>query len=34
MIDKNVENVREMLSNRMKAGYQKYGTTTERTDID
>jgi hypothetical protein len=34
MIDKNVENVREMLYNRMKAGYQKYGTTTERTDID
>jgi len=34
MIDKNVENVREMLYNRMKAGYLKYGTTTERTDID
>ncbi len=34
MIDSNVENVREMLYNRMKAGYKKYGTTTERTDID
>lgn len=34
MIDKNVENVREMLYNRMTAGYQKYGVTTERTDID
>jgi hypothetical protein len=34
MIDENVENVRQMLYNRMQAGYQKYGTTTERTDID
>ena len=34
MIDKNVENIREMLYNRMKTGYQKYGVTTERTDID
>lgn len=34
MIDKNVENIREMLYNRMNAGYKKYGTTTERTDID
>jgi hypothetical protein len=34
MIDPNVENVREMLYNRMKAGYQKYGVTTERIDID
>jgi len=34
MIDQNVENVRQMLYNRMQAGYQKYGVTTERTDID
>jgi hypothetical protein len=34
MIDNNVESVREMLYNRMTAGYQKYGVTTERTDID
>lgn len=34
MIDKNVENVREMLYNRMQAGYAKYGVTTERADID
>jgi hypothetical protein len=34
MIDKNVENVREMLYNRMNAGFKKYGTTTERNDID
>lgn len=34
MIDKNVENVRAMLYNRMQAGYKKYGVTTERTDID
>lgn len=34
MTDENVENVREMLYNRMQAGYKKYGTTTERTDID
>ena len=34
MIDENVENVRQMLYNRMQAGYKKYGTTTERTDID
>jgi hypothetical protein len=34
MIDKNVENVREMLYNRMQTGYKKYGVTTERTDID
>jgi hypothetical protein len=34
MIDKNVENVREMLYNRMQTGYKKYGVTTERTDIE
>ena len=34
MIDPNVEEVREMLYNRMQAGYNKYGVTTERTDID
>lgn len=34
MIDPNVEKVREMLYNRMEAGYKKYGVTTERTDID
>ena len=34
IIDENVENVRQMLYNRMQAGYQKYGVTTERTDID
>jgi hypothetical protein len=34
MIDKNVENIREMLYNRMITGYKKYGVTTERTDID
>jgi hypothetical protein len=34
MVDSNVENVREMLYNRMQTGYKKYGVTTERTDID
>jgi hypothetical protein len=34
MSDKNVENVREMLYNRMETGFTKYGVTTERTDID
>jgi hypothetical protein len=34
MIDQNVENVRQMLYNRMQTGYKKYGVTTERTDID
>ena len=34
MIDKNVEAVREQLYNRMETGYNKYGVTTERTDID
>lgn len=33
-IDKNVEAVRRMLFQRMSTGYKKYGTTTERTDID
>jgi len=33
-IDKNVESVRRMLWQRMSSGYKKYGTTTERTDID
>lgn len=33
-IDKNVESVRSMLWQRMASGYKKYGTTTERTDID
>lgn len=32
--DENVERVREMLHARMQAGYRKYGTTTERIDID
>ena len=32
--DANVERVREMLHARMHAGYRKYATTTERTDID
>jgi hypothetical protein len=31
--DENVEAVRSLLDQRMKAGYLKYGTTTERTDI-
>jgi hypothetical protein len=34
MIDKNVEAVRQAMYERMSKGYQKYGTTTERTDID
>ena len=33
-IDKNVEAVRRMLWQRMASGYNKYGVTTERTDID
>jgi hypothetical protein len=32
--DENVEAVRSLLDQRMKAGYLKYGTTTERQDID
>lgn len=33
-IDQNVERVRAMLLARMQAGIAKYGTTTERDDID
>lgn len=33
-IDRNVEAVRALLLARMQAGLAKYGTTTERTDID
>lgn len=33
-IDKNVEAVRRMLFQRQSAGFRKYGTNTERTDID
>lgn len=32
--DENVERVRDQLLARMRIGYAKYGTTTERTDID
>jgi hypothetical protein len=32
--DENVESVRSLLLQRMHVGYQKYGVTTERTDID
>jgi hypothetical protein len=32
--DSNVQAVRQMLQDRMVAGYNKYGVTTERTDID
>lgn len=34
MLDRNVENVIKSFQSRMEAGYIKYGTTTERTDID
>lgn len=34
MIDKNVEAVKQMMTERMEKGYIKYGVTTERTDID
>lgn len=34
MVDKNVENVIESYKSRMQLGFAKYGTTTERTDID
>ena len=34
MIDKNVEEVRKMLLNRSLVGFNKYGTTTMRTDLD
>lgn len=33
IIDKNVENVRQMLYDRMIKGYSKYQVTTERTDL-
>ena len=32
--DSNVKAVQQMLQSRMETGYNKYGTTTERTDID
>lgn len=32
--DKNVLSVIDQLTHRMEVGYNKYGTTTERTDID
>lgn len=32
--DKNVESVKALLTSRMQTGYNKYGVTTERTDID
>lgn len=34
MLDSNVENVIKSFQSRMEVGYKKYGTTTERTDID
>lgn len=34
ILDKNVEAVRQALFDRMQVGFQKYGVTTERTDID
>lgn len=33
-IDMNVEAVRRMLFQRQATGFKKYGTNTERTDID
>jgi len=33
-VDPNVENVSDLLRSRMEAGFKKYGTTTERKDID
>lgn len=33
-IDPNVESVSDLLKSRMEVGFKKYGTTTERTDID
>ena len=32
--DSNVKSVSDQLKSRMVVGYKKYGTTTERTDID
>lgn len=34
MIDKNVEAVKKLMTDRMQMGYIKYGVTTERNDID
>lgn len=34
VIDKNVLNVVTQYAERAQKGFQKYGTTTERTDID
>lgn len=34
MVDKNVESVIESYKSRMSLGLAKYGTTTERIDID
>lgn len=33
-IDPNVKDVSDLLRSRMNVGFKKYGTTTERTDID
>jgi hypothetical protein len=33
-IDPNVESVSNLLKSRMEVGFKKYGTTTERTDIN
>ena len=33
MIDKNVEAVKRMMTERMEKGFIKYGVTTERTDL-
>ena len=33
-IDPNVKDVSDLLKSRMDVGFKKYGTTTERTDID
>lgn len=32
--DKNVVNVMKQLESRMETGYNKYGVTTERNDLD
>lgn len=34
MIDKNVEAVKQLMTDRMVKGLIKYGVTTERTDVD
>ena len=33
MIDKNVEAVKKLMTDRMEKGFIKYGTTTERKDL-